>query len=188
MRQTDQLRAELAQKAKDADAQAAQRQTMRRHRPHPPVEEILNQTLDAGSRGAPDGAHARQSPRAMRFQQTLTETKPDRRDHRQAQRRSEGHARRRHTTRFDKSHRRSGQGLAEKNTCSRFRPTCREAEKSCNSTSSCSRKARRCRSMPTCPRPRRRWTSSRPTPTRTHQFELKVATEKAQAAITNVEG
>jgi phage-related minor tail protein len=49
MRQADQLRAELAQKAKDADAQAAQgkqgvREAIDRIRQS---EEILNQTLDA---------------------------------------------------------------------------------------------------------------------------------------------
>ncbi|MFN3294950.1 MAG: hypothetical protein ACK414_16145, partial [Gemmobacter sp.] len=75
MRQADQLRAELAQKAKDADAQIAQgkdgvNQAIQRIRES---EEILNKTLDAEAKAHQTAAQSALTARDQ-IKQTLTQT------------------------------------------------------------------------------------------------------------------
>jgi hypothetical protein len=97
MRQADQLRAELAQRTKDADAAIAQGkdgvyQAIQRIRES---EEILNKALDAEAKAHQTAAQSAMTART-RSRDADPDRDPDRPDHGQAQGRTEGHHRCRH--------------------------------------------------------------------------------------------
>lgn len=189
MRQADQLRAELAQKAKDADVQAAQgkqgvRDAIDRIRQS---EEILNQTLDAESAAHQTAARSAITARDE-IQRTLTETT----------RQIDGITAKlkdgmkvtldADTTRFDKAIADLDKALAEKEYLLQIQADLQEAEKKLKEYEQLLKEGKTLPVDADVSKAKKALDKLKTYADQNAQFELKVATEKAQAAITNVEG
>jgi phage-related minor tail protein len=189
MRQADQLRAELAQKAKDADAQAAQgkqgvRDAIDRIRQS---EEILNQTLDAEAKAHQTAAREALSAREQ-IRQTLeqTQTQIDQitaklKDGLKVTLDAD-------TTRFDKAIADLDKALAEKEYLLKIQADLQEAEKKLKEYEALLKEGKTLPVDADVSKAKEALDKLKVYADQNAQFELKVATEKAQAAITNVDG
>ena len=189
MRQADLLRAEMAQKAKDADAQAVQgkqgvREAIDSIRQS---EEILNQTLDAESAAHQQAARSAITARDE-IGRTLTET--TRQIDEITARLKDGLkvAIDADTTRFDKAIADLDKALAEKEYLLQIQADLQEAEKKLKEYEQLLKEGK---TLPVDADVSKALASLDKLKTyadQNAQFEMKLATEKAQAAITNVEG
>lgn len=189
MRQADALRAELAQKTKDADAQIAQgkdgvNQAIQRIRES---EEILNKTLDAEAKAHQTAAQAALTAREQ-IQQTLTQTETQI---------DQITAKLKHglkvtldadTTRFDKAIADLDKAIAEKEFLLKIQADLQEAEKKLQQYEQLLKEGKTLPVDADVSKAKEALDKLKTYADQNSQFELKVATEKAQAAITNVEG
>ena len=188
MRQADQLRAELAQRTKEADAQIAQgkdgvNQAIQRIRES---EEILNQTLDAEAKAHQRAAQAALSARDE-IQRTLTETS-NQIDQITAKL-AEGlkvtlDA---DTSRFDKAIADLDKAIAEKQYLLAIQADLQEAEKKLKEYEQLLKEGKTLPVDADVSKAKEALDKLKVYADQNSQFELKVATEKAQAAIGNVE-
>ena len=189
MRQADQLRAELAQKTKDADAQIAQgkdgvNQAIQRIRES---EEILNRTLDAEAKAHQTAAQSALTAREQ-IQQTLTQTESQidqitakLKDGLKVTLDAD-------TTRFDKAIADLDKALAEKEYLLKIQADLQEAEKKLQQYEQLLKEGKTLLVDADVSKAKEALAKLKTYADQNSQFELKVATEKAQAAITNVEG
>jgi tape measure domain-containing protein len=189
MRQADQLRAELAQKSKEADAQAAQgkqgvRDAIDRIRQS---EEILNQTLDAEAKAHQTAAREALSARDQ-IRQTLeqTQTQIDQitaklKDGLKVTLDAD-------TERFDKAIADLDKALAEKEYLLQIQADLQEAEKKLKEYEALLKEGKTLPVDADVSKAKEALDKLKVYADQNAQFELKVATEKAQAAITNVDG
>ena len=189
MRQADQLRAELAQKTKDADAQIAQgkdgvNQAIQRIRES---EEILNRTLDAEAKAHQTAAQSALTAREQ-IQQTLTQTESQidqitakLKDGLKVTLDAD-------TTRFDKAIADLDKALAEKEYLLKIQADLQEAEKKLQQYEQLLKEGKTLPVDADVSKAKEALAKLKTYADQNSQFELKVATEKAQAAITNVEG
>lgn len=189
MRQADQLRAELAQKAKDADAQAAQgkqgvRDAIDRIRQS---EEILNQTLDAEAKAHQTAARSAITARDE-IQRTLTETTRQIDDITAKLKDGLKVTLDADTTRFDKAIADLDKALAEKEYLLQIQADLQEAEKKLKEYEALLKEGKTLPVDADVSKAKEALDKLKAYADQNAQFELKVATEKAQAAITNVEG
>lgn len=189
MRQADQLRAELAQKARDADAQAAQgkqgvRDAIDRIRQS---EEILNQTLDAEAKAHQTAARSAITARDE-IQRTLTETTRQIDDITAKLKDGLKVTLDADTTRFDKAIADLDKALAEKEYLLQIQADLQEAEKKLKEYEALLKEGKTLPVDADVSKAREALDKLKAYADQNAQFELKVATEKAQAAITNVEG
>lgn len=188
MRQADQLRAELAQRTKESDAQIAQgkdgvNQAIQRIRES---EEILNQTLDAEAKAHQRAAQAALSARDE-IQRTLTETS-NQIDQITAKL-AEGlkvtlDA---DTSRFDKAIADLDKAIAEKQYLLAIQADLQEAEKKLKEYEQLLKEGKTLPVDADVSKAKEALDKLKVYADQNSQFELKVATEKAQAAISNVE-
>lgn len=189
MRQADQLRAELAQKAKDADAQAVQgkqgvREAIDRIRQS---EEILNQTLDAESAAHQTAARSAITARDE-IQRTLAETTRQIDDITAKLRDGLKVTLDADTTRFDQAITDLDKALAEKEYLLQIQADLQEAEQKLKEYEQLLKEGKTLPVDADVSQAREALDRLKAYADQNAQFELKVATEKAQAAITNVEG
>ena len=189
MRQADQLRAELAQKAKDADVQAAQgkqgvREAIDRIRQS---EEILNQTLDAEAKAHQTAARSALSARDE-IQRTLSETTRQIDDITAKLKDGLKLTLDADTTRFDKAIADLDKALAEKEYLLQIQADLQEAERQLKEYEALLKEGKTLPVDADVSKAREALDRLKTYADQNAQFELKVATEKAQAAITNVEG
>jgi tape measure domain-containing protein len=189
MRQADQLRAELAQKAKDADMQAAQskqgvRDAIDRIRQS---EEILNQTLDAEAKAHQTAARSAITARDE-IQRTLTETTRQIDDITAKLKDGLKVTLDADTTRFDKAIADLDKALAEKEYLLQIQADLQEAEKKLKEYEQLLKEGKTLPVDADVSKAKEALDKLKTYADQNAQFELKVATEKAQAAITNVEG
>ena len=189
MRQADQLRAELAQKAKDADAQAAQgkqgvRDAIDRIRQS---EEILNQTLDAEAKAHQTAARSAITARDE-IQRTLTETTRQIDDITAKLKDGLKVTLDADTTRFDKAIADLDKALAEKEYLLQIQADLQEAEKKLKEYEALLKEGKTLPVDADVSKAKEALDKLKAYADQNAQFELKVATEKAQAAITNVDG
>lgn len=189
MRQADQLRAELAQKTKDADAQIAQgkdgvNQAIQRIRES---EEILNKALDAEAKAHQTAAQSALTARDQ-IRQTLeqTQTQIDQitaklKDGLKVTLDAD-------TTRFDKAIADLDKALAEKQYLLQIQADLQEAEKKLQQYEQLLKEGKTLPVDADVSKAKEALDKLKTYADQNSQFELKVATEKAQAAITNVEG
>lgn len=189
MRQADALRAELAQKAKDADAQIAQgkdgvNQAIQRIRDS---EEILNKTLDAEAKAHQTAAQSALAARDQ-IQQTLTQTENQidqitakLKDGLKVTLDAD-------TTRFDKAIADLDKALAEKQYLLQIQADFQEAEKKLQQYEQLLKEGKTLPVDADVSKAKDALAKLKTYADQNSQLELKVATEKAQAAITNVEG
>ncbi len=189
MRQADQLRAELAQKAKDADAQIAQgkdgvNQAIQRIRES---EEILNKTLDAEAKAHQTAAQSALSAREE-ISRTLaqTESQIDQitaklKDGLKVTIDAD-------TARFDKAIADLDKALAEKEVLLKIQADLQEAEKKLQQYEQLLKEGKTLPVDADVSKAKDALARLKTYADQNSQLELKVATEKAQAAITNVEG
>lgn len=189
MRQADQLRAELAQKTKDADAQIAQgkdgvNQAIQRIRDS---EEILNHTLDAEAKAHQTAAQSALTARDQ-IRQTLeqTQTQIDQitaklKDGLKVTLDAD-------TTRFDKAIADLDKALAEKQYLLQIQADLQEAEKKLQQYEQLLKEGKTLPVDADVSKAKEALAKLKTYADQNSQLELKVATEKAQAAITNVEG
>ena len=189
MRQADQLRAELAQKAKDADVQAAQgkqgvRDAIDRIRQS---EEILNHALEAEAKAHQTAAREALSARDQ-IRQTLeqTQTQIDQvtaklKDGLKVTLDAD-------TTRFDQAIADLDKALAEKEYLLQIQADLQEAEKKLKEYEQLLKEGKTLPVDADVSKAKEALDKLKTYADQNAQFELKVATEKAQAAITNVEG
>lgn len=189
MRQADALRAELAQKTKDADAQIAQgkdgvNQAIQRIRES---EEILNKTLDAEAKAHQTAAQAALTAREQ-IQQTLTQTETQidqitakLKDGLKVTLGAD-------TTRFDQAIADLDKVLAEKEYLLKIQADLQEAEKKLQQYEQLLKEGKTLPVDADVSKAKEALDKLKTYADQNSQFELKVATEKAQAAITNVEG
>ena len=189
MRQADRLRAELAQKAKDADVQAAQgKQGVRdaidciRQ-----SEEILNQTLDAEAKAHQTAARSAITARDE-IQRTLTETTRQIDDITAKLKDGLKVTLDADTTRFDKAIADLDKALAEKEYLLQIQADLQEAEQKLKEYEQLLKEGKTLLVDADVSQAREALDRLKAYADQNAQFELKVATEKAQAAITNVEG
>ena len=188
MRQADQLRAELAQRTKEADAQIAQgkdgvNQAIQRIRES---EEILNQTLDAEAKAHQRAAQSALSARDD-IQRTLTETS-NQIDQITAKL-AEGlkvtlDA---DTSRFDQAIADLDKAIAEKQYLLAIQADLQEAEKKLKEYEQLLKEGKTLPVDADVSKAKEALDKLKVYADQNSQFELKVATEKAQAAIGNVE-
>jgi len=188
MRQADQLRAELAQRTKEADAQIAQgkdgvNQAIQRIRES---EEILNQTLDAEAKAHQRAAQSALSARDE-IQRTLTETS-NQIDQITAKL-AEGlkvtlDA---DTSRFDQAIADLDKAIAEKQYLLAIQADLQEAEKKLKEYEQLLKEGKTLPVDADVSKAKEALDRLKVYADQNSQFELKVATEKAQAAIGNVE-
>jgi phage-related minor tail protein len=188
MRQADQLRAELAQRTKEADAQIVQgkdgvNQAIQRIRES---EEILNQTLDAEAKAHQRAAQSALSARDE-IQRTLTETS-NQIDQITAKL-AEGlkvtlDA---DTSRFDKAIADLDKAIAEKQYLLAIQADLQEAEKKLKEYEQLLKEGKTLPVDADVSKAKEALDKLKVYADQNSQFELKVATEKAQAAIGNVE-
>jgi phage-related minor tail protein len=183
------LRAELAQKTKDADAQIAQgkdgvNQAIQRIRES---EEILNKTLDAEAKAHQTAAQAALTAREQ-IQQTLTQTETQidqitakLKDGLKVTLDAD-------TTRFDKAITDLDKSLAEKEYLLKIQADLQEAEKKLQQYEQLLKEGKTLPVDADVSKAKEALAKLKTYADQNSQFELKVATEKAQAAITNVEG
>ena len=189
MRQADQLRAELAQKAKDADAQAAQgkqgvRDAIDRIRQS---EEILNQTLDAEAKAHQTAARSAITARDE-IQRTLTETTRQIDDITAKLKDGLKVTLDADITRFDKAIADLDKALAEKEYLLQIQADLQEAEKKLKEYEQLLKEGKTLPVDADVSKAKEALDKLKAYADQNAQFELKVATEKAQAAITNVDG
>jgi tape measure domain-containing protein len=189
MRQADTLRAELAQKTKDADAQIVQgkdgvNQAIQRIRES---EEILNKTLDAEAKAHQTAAQAALTAREQ-IQQTLTQTENQidqitakLKDGLKVTLDAD-------TTRFDKAIADLDKAIAEKEYLLKIQADLQEAEKKLQQYEQLLKEGKTLPVDADVSKAKEALDKLKTYADQNSQFELKVATEKAQAAITNVEG
>ncbi len=189
MRQADQLRAELAQKTKDADTQIAQgkdgvNQAIQRIRES---EEILTKTLDAEAQAHKTAAQAALSARDQ-IRQTLeqTQTQIDQitaklKDGLKVTLDAD-------TTRFNQAIADLDKALAEKEYLLKIQADLQEAEKKLQQYEQLLKEGKTLPVDADVSKAKEALDKLKIYADQNSQFELKVATEKAQAAITNVEG
>lgn len=189
MRQADQLRAELAQKAKDADAQIAQgkdgvNQAIQRIRES---EEILNKTLDAEAKAHQTAAQSALSAREE-ISRTLaqTESQIDQitaklKDGLKVTIDAD-------TARFDRAIADLDKALAEKEVLLKIQADLQEAEKNLQQYEQLLKEGKTLPVDADVSKAKDALARLKTYADQNSQLELKVATEKAQAAITNVEG
>lgn len=189
MRQADALRAELAQKTKDADAQIAQgkdgvNQAIQRIRES---EEILNKTLDAEAKAHQTAAQSAVTARDQ-IRQTLeqTQTQIDQitaklKDGLKVTLDAD-------TTRLDKAIADLDKALAEKEYLLQIQADLQEAEKKLKEYEALLKEGKTLPVDADVSKAKEALDKLKTYADQNSQFELKVATEKAQAAITNVEG
>lgn len=189
MRQADQLRAELAQKSKEADAQAAQgkqgvREAIDRIRQS---EEILNQTLDAEAKAHQTAAREALGARDQ-IRQTLeqTQTQIDQitaklKDGLKVTLDAD-------TERFDKAIADLDKALAEKEYLLQIQADLQEAEKKLKEYEALLKEGKTLPVDADVSKAKEALDKLKVYADQNAQFELKVATERAQAAITNVDG
>ena len=188
MRQADQLRADLAQKTKEADVQIAQgkdgiNQAIQRIRES---EEILNQTLDAEAKAHQRAAQSALSARDE-IQRTLTETS-NQIDQITAKL-AEGlkvtlDA---DTSRFDQAIADLDKAIAEKQYLLAIQADLQEAEKKLKEYEQLLKEGKTLPVDADVSKAKEALDKLKVYADQNSQFELKVATEKAQAAIGNVE-
>lgn len=189
MRQAEQLRAELAQKAKDADAQAAQgkqgvREAIDRIRQS---EEILNQTLDAEAKAHQTAARSALSARDE-IQRTLSETTRQIDDITAKLKDGLKVTLDADTARFDKAIDDLDKALAEKEYLLQIQADLQEAEQKLKEYEQLLKEGKTLPVDADVSKAKEALDKLKTYADQNAQFELKVATEKAQAAITNVEG
>lgn len=189
MRQAGQLRAELAQKARDADAQAVQskqgvREAIDRIRQS---EDILNQALDAEARAHQTAARTALSARDE-IQRTLTETTRQIDDITAKLKDGMKLTLDADTTRFDKALADLDKSLAEKEYLLQIQADLQEAEQKLKEYEQLLKEGKTLPVDADVSKARDALDRLKTYADQNAQFELKVATEKAQAAITNVEG
>jgi len=189
MRQADQLRAEMAQKTKEADAQVVQakdgvNQAIQRIRDS---QEILNKTLDAESAAHQKAAQSALSARDE-IKQTLaqTETQIDQ----ITAKLKEGlkvtiDA---DTTRFDKAITDLDKALTEKERLMPIKADLEQAQKQLQEYEQLLKDGKTLPIDADVSKAKAALDKLKAYATETSELELKVSTEKAQAAITNVEG
>ena len=189
MRQADQLRAELAQKAKDADAQIAQgkdgvNQAIQRIRES---EEILNKTLDAEAKAHQTAAQSALSAREE-ISRTLAQTSVEidqitakLKDGLKVTIDAD-------TARFDKAIADLDKALAEKEVLLKIQADLQEAEKKLQQYEQLLKEGKTLPVDADVSKAKDALARLKTYADQNAQLELKVATEKAQAAITNVEG
>ena len=189
MRQADQLRAELAQKAKDADVQAAQGKqgvvdAIDRIRQS---EEILNQTLDAEAKAHQTAARVAISARDE-IGRTLAETTRQIDDITAKLKDGLKLTLDADTTRFDKAIADLDKALAEKEYLLQIQADLQEAEKKLKEYEALLKEGKTLPVDADVSKAKEALDKLKVYADQNAQFELKVATEKAQAAITNVDG
>jgi len=189
MRQADQLRAELAQKARDADTQAAQgkqgvRDAIDRIRQS---EEILNQTLDAEAKTHQTAARTALTARDE-IQRTLTETTRQIDDITAKLKDGLKLTLDADTTRFDMALADLDKALAEKEYLLQIQADLQEAEKKLKEYEALLKEGKTLPVDADVSKAKEALDKLKAYADQNAQFELKVATEKAQAAITNVDG
>ena len=189
MRQADQLRAELAQKAKDADAQIAQgkdgvNQAIQRIRDS---EEILNRALDAEAKAHQTAAQSALSAREE-ISRTLAQTSVEidqitakLKDGLKVTIDAD-------TARFDKALADLDKALAEKEVLLKIQADLQEAEKKLQQYEQLLKEGKTLPVDADVSKAKDALAKLKTYADQNSQLELKVATEKAQAAITNVEG
>jgi phage-related minor tail protein len=189
MRQADALRAELAQKTKDADGQIAQgkdgvNQAIQRIRES---EEILNKTLDAEAK-----AHQRRRAVGIdRARPDPADPHPDRNQIDQITAKLKDGLKvtlDADTTRFDKAIADLDKALAEKEYLLKIQADLQEAEKKLQQYEQLLKEGKTLPVDADVSKAKEALDKLKTYADQNSQFELKVATEKAQAAITNVEG
>ena len=189
MRQADQLRAELAQKARDADTQAAQgkqgvRDAIDRIRQS---EEILNQTLDAEAKAHQTAARSAITARDE-IQRTLTETTRQIDDITAKLKDGLKLTLDADTTRFDKALADLDKALAEKEYLLQIQADLQQAEEKLKEYEALLKEGKTLPVDADVSKAKEALDKLKVYADQNAQFELKVATEKAQAAITNVDG
>ncbi|WP_042427282.1 tape measure protein [Comamonas granuli] len=189
MRQADQLRTELAQKAKDADAQIAQgkdgvNQAIQRIRDS---EEILNRALDAEAKAHQTAAQSALSAREE-ISRTLAQTSVEidqitakLKDGLKVTIDAD-------TARFDKAIADLDKALAEKEVLLKIQADLQEAEKKLQQYEQLLKEGKTLPVDADVSKAKDALAKLKTYADQNSQLELKVATEKAQAAITNVEG
>ena len=189
MRQADQLRVELAQKTKDADAQIALgkdgvNQAIQRIRES---EEILNKTLDAEAKAHQTAAQSALTARDQ-IQQALTQTENQidqitakLKDGLKVTLDAD-------TTRFDKAIADLDKAIAEKEYLLKIQADLQEAEKKLQQYEQLLKEGKTLPVDADLSKAKEALDKLKTYADQNSQLELKVATEKAQAAITNVEG
>lgn len=189
MRQAGQLRDELAQKARDADAQAVQskqgvREAIDRIRQS---EDILNQALDAEARAHQTAARTALSARDE-IQRTLTET--TRQIDELTAKLKDGMKLTldADTTRFNKALADLDKALSEKEYLLQIQADLQEAEQKLKEYEALLKEGKTLPVDADVSKTRDALDRLKTYADQNAHFELKVATEKAQAAITNVEG
>lgn len=189
MRQADQLRAELAQKTKEADTQIAQgkdgvNQAVQRIRQS---EEILNQTLDAEAKAHQTAAREALSARdQIRSTLEQTQTQIDQitaklKDGLKLTLDAD-------TERFDKALADLDKALAEKEYLLQIQADLQEAQKKLKEYEQLLKEGKTLPVDADVSKAKEALAKLKVYADQNAQFELKVATEKAQAAITNVDG
>lgn len=189
MRQADQLRAELAQKAREADAQAVQgkqgvRDAIDRIRQS---EEILNQALDAEAKAHQTAARSALTARDE-IQRTLTETTRQIDDITAKLAAGLKVTLDADTARFDQAIADLDKALAEKQYLLQIQADLQEAEKKLKEYEQLLKEGKTLPVDADVSKAKEALDRLKTYADQNAQFELKVATEKAQAAITNVEG
>lgn len=188
MRQAEQLRAELAQKAKDADAQIAQGKqgvadAIDRIRQS---EEILNQTLDAEAKAHKTAAQSALSAREE-IQRTLNETSRQIDDITAKLAQGLKVTLEADATRFNQAIADLDKALAEKEYLLKIQADLQEAEKKLQQYEQLLKEGKTLPVDADVSKAKEALDRLKTYADQNSQFELKVATEKAQAAITNVE-
>ncbi|WP_394474875.1 tape measure protein [Ralstonia mannitolilytica] len=189
MRQADQLRAELAQKAKDADAQIAQgkdgvNQAIQRIRES---EEILNKTLDAEAKAHQTAAQSALSAREE-ISRTLAQTSVEIDQITAKLKEGLKVTIDADTARFDKALADLDKALAEKEVLLKIQADLQEAEKKLQQYEQLLKEGKTLPVDADVSKAKDALARLKTYADQNSQLELKVATEKAQAAVTNVEG
>jgi tape measure domain-containing protein len=188
MRQADALRAELAQRTKEADAQIAQgkdgvNQAIQRIRES---EEILNQTLDAEAKAHQRAAQAALSARDE-IQRTLTETSNQIDQITAKLAAGLKVTLDADTSRFDQAIAELDKAIAEKQYLLAIQADLQEAEKKLKEYEQLLKEGKTLPVDADVSKAKEALDKLKVYADQNSQFELKVATEKAQAAIGNVE-
>ena len=188
MRQADQMRAELAQKVNNADAQAAQgKQGVSDAIDHiRQSEEILNQTLDAEANAHQTAARSAITARDE-IQRTLTETTRQIDDITAKLRDGLKVTLDADTTRFDAAIADLDKALAEKKYLLQIQADLQEAEKQLKEYEALLKEGKTLPVDADVSKAREALDKLKAYADQHAQFELKVATEQAQAAITDVD-
>jgi tape measure domain-containing protein len=187
MRQADQLRAELAQKTKDADTQIAQgkdgvNQAIQRIRES---EEILTKTLDAEAQAHKTAAQAALSARDQ-IRQTLEQTQTQIDQITAKLKEGLKVTLDADTTRFNQAIADLDKALAEKEYLLKIQADLQEAEKKLQQYEQLLKEGKTLPVDADVSKAKEALDKLKTYADQNSQFELKVATEKAQAAITKV--